>query len=103
MAYANFGLNYKKYRNHENIKNRCIIEDFNSILGQILKMPEKTEENENIVWREMPSIYLDYQNCLYPYKEEFISYYDYVNFITKIYHFILPKKICYLHFSLKQK
>ena len=103
LAYANFGLDYEKYRNHENIKSRSVIEDFHSILGQILIMPERTEENENIVWREMPSIYLDYLHCLYPYKEEFISYNDYVNFVTKIYHFVLENKNLLSPFFSKAK
>jgi hypothetical protein len=54
LAYAYFGLNYEDYRNHENIKTRSVIEDFHSILGSILVLPEMTMENEDEIWSFSP-------------------------------------------------
>ena len=50
LSYAYFGLDYEEYRNHEDIKTRSVIEDFHSILGQILILPVVTKENLNTTW-----------------------------------------------------
>lgn len=43
-------MSYEKYRNKKEIKSRSVIEDFHSILGYILVLPEKPLENKEEIW-----------------------------------------------------
>lgn len=89
LAYAYYGFDYEEFRNKEDIPTRSVIEDFHSILGSILVLPEKTKENEGEVWDNMPTILAEYEHCPMAYKSIFIEYDDYTNFKTDIFGILL--------------
>ena len=86
LSYAYFGLDYEEYRNKEDIKTRSVIEDFHSILGQILILPVATKENEGTVWRPGNQTYLEYKIV---YEDFIIDREDHEGYYPTIFEFTL--------------
>ena len=100
LSYAYFGLDYEEYRNHEDIKTRSVIEDFHSILAQILILPIATKENEGTVWEDKQSPinepHFGHDAYSFTYKDIFIDNNSYCGYTTNIYHFISSENKDYL-------